>query len=253
VRDHAPLVPAAAAAALARGMAREPAERQRSAGELAFELANALEQGPSETRTVPLAAATTTSARRPAARRSPSFAAPLAAVLILLAAAAVVAAVLLAGGDDGDKQQADRPTQRQEQREQAQSPAQGDEASPDEGETGQTTETAPDETAPAETAPTDQPIDPAQGTALNEQGYVLMQQGDYAGAVPVLRKAVASWPEDSTDLNYAYALYNLGASLNRSGNPAEAIPYLEKRLNWSNQRGVVKKELELARQNAGQG
>ena len=80
-----------------------------------------------------------------------------------------------------------------------------------------------------------------------------MGQGDFAGAVPVLRQAVASWPEDSTDLEYAYALFNLGKSLNQSGSPAEAIPFLEKRLNWPNQRGVVKKELELARQNAGQG
>ena len=78
-----------------------------------------------------------------------------------------------------------------------------------------------------------------------------MGQGDYAGAVPLLQKAVASWPEDSSDLNYAYALYNLGASLNRSGRSAEAIPYLEKRLNWSNQRGVVMKELRQARANAG--
>ena len=79
-----------------------------------------------------------------------------------------------------------------------------------------------------------------------------MGQGDFAGAVPILRQAVASWPEDSIDLEYAYALYNLGASLNRSGQSAEAIPYLEKRLNWSNQRGVVKKELKLAQKNAGQ-
>jgi eukaryotic-like serine/threonine-protein kinase len=265
VRDHAPSVPAAAAAALARGTASEPAERQRSAGELAFELANALERGRrerSEARTLPLAASAPVprtappvappASRTSASRRARSFAGPLAAVLILLAAAAVVAAVLLAGGNDGDKPQADRPTQ-QEQREQAQSPAQSDEASPDEGETGQTTETNPAEPDPAESAPADAPIDPAQGTALNEQGYALMQQGDYAGAVPVLRRAVASWPEDSTDLDYAYALYNLGASLNRSGSPAEAIPYLEKRLNWSNQRGVVKRELEDAQRNAGQG
>jgi eukaryotic-like serine/threonine-protein kinase len=265
VRDHTPSVPAAAAAALARGMAREPTERQRSAGELAFELGNALEQGGperSETRTLPLAApataSSTTASRTTASRRSPSFAGPLAAGLIALAAAAVVAAVLLAGGGDGDNQQADRPDQGgsaergQEQREQG--PATGDQAAGDEaGDQGQSTETAPAEPAPTEPAPGDQPIDPAQGNALNEQGYALMQQGDYAGAVTVLRKAVASWPEDSTDLNYAYALYNLGASLNRSGNPAEAIPYLEKRLNWSNQRGIVKQELKDAQRNAGQG
>ncbi len=283
VRDHAPDVPAAAAAALTRGMSREPVERQHSAGELAFELANALERSRperarparGETRTLPLAAPTPASrtaapasppasgrsptarhasASRPPSRRSRSFAGPLAAGLIALAAAAVIAAVLLAGGNDGDKQQADRPTQKQAQRDQAQAPSQSDESTGDQAQDdGQATEAAPAEPAPAEPPPADGPVDPAQGIALNEQGYGLMQQGDYAGAVPLLRKAVASWPEDSTDLNYAYALYNLGAALNRSGNPAEAIPYLEKRLNWPNQRGVVKKELKDAQRNAGQG
>jgi len=244
VRDFAPELPAAAAAALARGMAREPAERQRSAGELAFELTNALERG--ESHTLPLATTTTPLAQVPSSRRSPSFAGPLAAGLIALAAVAVVAAVLLAGGGDGDNQQADRPARDE--------PAQRDQGQRDQGEREQPpAEQEPAESAPAEPAPADQPLDSAQGTALNEQGYALMQQGDYAGAVPVLRKAVASWPGDSTDLNYAYALYNLGASLNRSGSAAEAIPYLEKRLNWSNQRGIVKQELKDAQRNAGQG
>jgi serine/threonine-protein kinase len=307
VRDHAPDLPAAAAAALARGMAREPSERQGSAGELALELANALggerrehtALARGETRTLPLAAApaplaaappspaapasrtpgarsdasvarsgepasptasaSRTSASRSttsASRRSPSFAGPLAAGLIALAAVAVVAAVLLSGGGDGDGRQADRPAQSgSAQRDQAQSnQAERDQARSEQTQSEQEqAEQTPAEPAPAEPAPADQAVDPAQGTALNEQGYALMQQGDYGGAVPVLRKAVASWPEDSTDLNYAYALYNLGVSLNRSGSPDEAIPYLEKRLNWSNQRGIVKKELKDAQQNAGQG
>ncbi len=80
-----------------------------------------------------------------------------------------------------------------------------------------------------------------------------MQQGDYAGAVPILQQAVASFPEDSQDLNYAYALFNLGKSLNRSGSPDEAIPYLEKRLNWPDQRETVQAELDLAKRNAGEG
>ena len=37
------------------------------------------------------------------------------------------------------------------------------------------------------------------------------------------------------------------------GRPKEAIPYLEQRLGWANQQGIVKQELRLARQNAGQG
>ncbi|MBA3263541.1 MAG: tetratricopeptide repeat protein [Thermoleophilaceae bacterium] len=116
----------------------------------------------------------------------------------------------------------------------------------------------PAESTPAEPdpAPAEQPaapIDPARGIELNEQGFALMGRGDFAAAVPVLEQAVASWPEDSSDLNYAYALFNLGKSLNRAGRASEAIPYLEKRLNWANQRGVVKQELKLARKNAGQG
>jgi tetratricopeptide (TPR) repeat protein len=157
---------------------------------------------------------------------------PIAVLLIALAAAAVIAAVLLAGGEEESPQKAKRQPAQQRQaprREKAQAPAQ--------------VETTTTTTTTAGPAPS--------GAALNEQGFALMQRGDFAGALPVLRRAVASWPEDSTDLEYAYALFNLGATLNRTGHPDEAIPYLEKRLNWSNQRGVVKKELKLARQQAG--
>jgi serine/threonine protein kinase len=225
VRQLAPDVPPAAAEVLARGMARSPAERSRSAGELATELGRGLERRATE-RTAP------TRPLGPArVRRQRSLAGPVAVLLIALAGAAVVGAVLLAGRHGNDSQkQTDQPSARRE------APRQ------------QTETQAPPATTPADSQPT---IDPAQGAALNEQGFALMGQGDFAGAVPILRRAVASWPEDSTELEYAYALYNLGVSLNRSGHPDEAIPYLEKRLNWSNQKGVVKKELELARKNAG--
>ncbi|HYN52376.1 MAG TPA: tetratricopeptide repeat protein, partial [Thermoleophilaceae bacterium] len=87
--------------------------------------------------------------------------------------------------------------------------------------------------------------------ALNEQGFALMQQGDFAGAVPLLEQAVASYPEDSQDIGYAYALFNLGKSLNRSGRSAEAIPFLERRLVFPDQRETVQRELDLARANSG--
>jgi eukaryotic-like serine/threonine-protein kinase len=49
-------------------------------------------------------------------------------------------------------------------------------------------------------------------------------------------------------IDYAYALYNLGNALRLSGRPADAIPYLEERLKISNyKRGVVKQELKTAR------
>ena len=113
----------------------------------------------------------------------------------------------------------------------------------------------------ASAAPEEQPaaedqsstVDPARGARLNDQGFALMSRGDFAGAVPLLEQAVASWPEDSRELTYAYALFNLGKSLNRSGRAEEAIPYLEKRLTWDDQRETVQAELDLARRTAAAG
>jgi eukaryotic-like serine/threonine-protein kinase len=237
VRSHVPDLPAAAADALTRGMALDPAERPRTAVRLAAELADALRR--------PLRPEPTTAPLRPAPRASRRpLAGVLATAVLALVAAAVVAAVMLSNDGDDDGQRSERPAQGKQ--------SQAQQREPESSETAQ----EPSEPAPAEqpAAPdTSASVDPARGAALNEQGFALMGQGDFAGAVPLLRQAVGSWPEDSTDLEYAYALFNLGKALNQSGSPAEAIPYLEKRLNWSNQRGVVKQELKLARQNAGQG
>jgi tetratricopeptide (TPR) repeat protein len=80
-----------------------------------------------------------------------------------------------------------------------------------------------------------------------------MRQGRYAEAVPVLRRAVAAFPAGTNDVRYAYALYNLGRALRLSGHPGEAIPVLERRLRIPNQTEVVRRELEAARRDAGQG
>jgi tetratricopeptide (TPR) repeat protein len=77
-----------------------------------------------------------------------------------------------------------------------------------------------------------------------------MREGRYAEAVPLLRRAVAGYPKDSTEIGYAYALYNLGRSLRMSGRPAEAIPLLERRLRFPNQRATVLRELAAARREA---
>src|ERR687892_2055754 len=239
IRDVMPSASPQAAEVLARAMARDPGERPGSAGELATGLSRALEEPPTApTRAVPPTAATRAAPRpapvpapAPAAAKPPPPTGParrtggprgkrpvgavaLALALLALAAAGVIAAVLSSGGDDGEPQQADRGQEPQEQ-------------------TGS--------------------FDPARGAQLNEEGFALMQSGDYAGAVPILQEAVASWPDDSQDINYAYALFNLGKSLNRAGRPDEAIPYLEKRLNWNDQRDTVQAELDLAKRRAGRG
>ena len=78
-----------------------------------------------------------------------------------------------------------------------------------------------------------------------------MLSGDYQHAIPVLRQAVAAAPHGS--LTYAYALYDLGRSLRLAGDPQAAIPILQQRLQIPDQTGVVKQELALAQQAAGQG
>ena len=59
--------------------------------------------------------------------------------------------------------------------------------------------------------------------------------------------------ERKGEIGYAYALYNLGNALRLSGRPADAIPFLQERLQVSNyKRGIVEKELKTAQQQAGQ-
>ena len=65
---------------------------------------------------------------------------------------------------------------------------------------------------------------------LNDLGFSLINEGRYDEAIPVLERAVDSYEPGSTDLTYAYALFNLGQALRLAGRPEEAIPVLEQRL-----------------------
>jgi eukaryotic-like serine/threonine-protein kinase len=116
-----------------------------------------------------------------------------------------------------------------------------------------TTPTTDTPTPPAEAAPPTSSSDPSTaGAQLNDEGYSLIQQGRYAEAIPVLRRAVASFSQGTTDLNFAYALFNLGHALRMAGHPEEAIPILEQRLEIPNQTQTVQTELDAARAAAGQ-
>ena len=118
----------------------------------------------------------------------------------------------------------------------------------------------PKEDAPAAPAPAPEEeqsdtgtYDPARGAALNNEGFNLMNAGDYEGAVTKLQEAVDSFPPGTDDINYAYALFNLGKSLRLAGRPDEAIPILEQRLEIPNQTDAVKEELKLAKKDAKKG
>jgi serine/threonine-protein kinase len=92
----------------------------------------------------------------------------------------------------------------------------------------------------------------AAGAQLNEEGYSLIQEGRYDEAVPVLQRAVAAFPEGTTDINYAYALFNLGHALRMAGQPDKAIPVLERRVQIPDQTQTVQAELDAARAAAGE-
>lgn len=93
--------------------------------------------------------------------------------------------------------------------------------------------------------------DPELGSALNQEGFAMIQAGRPEEAVPVLEEAVEAFPADSDELDYAYALFNLGNALRLSGRPEEAIPILERRLEIPNQTATVREELEAAKSEAG--
>jgi len=175
-----------------------------------------------------------------------------ATILGAVAAATIVALVALSGGDSssgGSGQQVARGAGESNSAAAASEAAGSPEA--DESE-----QPAPPSEATGGTdgalPPEPTGSDPAGGAALNEQGFAMIQAGEYEAAVPILEEAVSSFPEGTSDLNYAYSLYNLGNALRLSGQPEEAIPVLERRLEIPNQEGEVRKELEAAYAEAGE-
>jgi tetratricopeptide (TPR) repeat protein len=288
LRSRWPDAPARAAELLEQAMAEDPQDRPATAGALGKGLPRALGEGARPTavtrrleeRTRPARFERHTAAAavetRPARSPSRVWTAPrrknrarlvglgLAAVLLAIAVAAVV--VVLGSGDGEDPASsrgagareeprgASEQTQREPEREQrAQEPAPPPAAEETPPPTEEPAAPAPAEQAPQEQAPPEQSsgTDLAEGARLNNQGFQLMSEGRYEEAIPILQRAVDSFPAGTSDLNYAYALFNLGQSLRLAGRPDEAIPILEQRLEIPNQTGIVRRELELARRDAG--
>ena len=103
-------------------------------------------------------------------------------------------------------------------------------------------------------------VSPALAAQLEARGHALLGEAQFAGAISVLKQAVAATgeklesclePSSETCLTYAYALYDLGRALRLDRQPGTAVPILERRLQIDNQRPAVQSELELARREAG--
>jgi hypothetical protein len=109
--------------------------------------------------------------------------------------------------------------------------------------------------APSGTAPAPAPDDGRSAAAIDNAGYAMLP-ADPQGALPLLARAVEKFRAagDRSSTDYAFSLYNYGWALRLAGRPAEAIPLLEERLRISNfKRGIVRKELKTAEKAAAAG
>ena len=252
---------------LATGMAKDPAERPATAADFMDALEVALDgepvaAGAPTAVTAPVAAATPRPPTRSfhaaptrTKRRWPGLAALGALAAVAGAAIAIAAGT---GGKGNGATTAKHTTSA------AQSTSKAKSQPKTETTQSQATTQAPAQTTqPAQTtapAQSTQTPPPAQAKAddpvgLNDQGFALIGQGKPNDAVAPLQRSVEAFRAQGRkgDIGYAYALYNLGNALRLSGRPAEAIPFLQERLQVSNyKRGIVKKELKTAQQQAAQ-
>ncbi|MFL5872812.1 MAG: protein kinase domain-containing protein [Solirubrobacterales bacterium] len=167
------------------------------------------------------------------------------AMAVFLAAVVAIAAIVLSEGDGSNSPRSAQA------KPQSASPKQQQATSKEPSAEEATSEASAEEAVTTASAPVAEGADPERGAALNEEGFSLLQAGDYESAVPVLEEAVAAFPAGSEELEYAYALFNLGKALRLSGRAEEAIPVLERRLEIPNQTGTVEEELAAARAEAG--
>ena len=211
-----------------RALAKDPAARYPTAVDFVAELRDALAQAAGTTgRIVPVARPSGSGARR---------AALVAALLLIAAGAGAVIAALVTGGHNTAQQVVTRRVT---------GPA-GQVTTVHQTITHQQTVTtaAP---PPPPPPPPPAPVGGSGGHSLNDQGYRLIQQGNYAGAVPLLqqsvRKLTGTGPSDPYE---GYANYNLGYALYKSGRCSEAVPYFQRAIQLEPDRSEPRAFLKRA-------
>jgi len=194
---------------LTRALAKDPAARPASCAELVADLADTFRNAEAATRVLPplLPTRAEVEPERPRALHRPRRRRTKILVLgaLALALAGVGLAALLGSTLDSGEG-AERTTR----------PPISTTTEITPPTTVTETTTATETTSPPTTAPslpttteiTPPATTPANGVALNNEGFALMQDGDYAGALPLLERAVAAL-SGSGSLSEAYASYNL--------------------------------------------
>jgi serine/threonine-protein kinase len=192
----------------ATALAKDPARRYGSAGELVADLRSALRQEAGATRVIAIPPERTVGPASapvppPRGRRHGGRfrrLAPLLALLAMLSLGGVALAAALTSDDDPTTQTTAPP--RTVERTVTQ-----------QGETITVTTTTeaeppPETTATTNTSTAETPPPSGSASSLNDEGYSRMQAGDYQGALPLLEQAVAQ-AQGSGTLTEAYASYNL--------------------------------------------
>jgi eukaryotic-like serine/threonine-protein kinase len=190
-----------------RALAKDPARRYGSAREFVADLRDALSRSAGTTAVLESGPATQ--------RRARGYLLPLALLLAAGATGAIVAAIVTSG--DSSPTVVTRTV-----------------AGP--GGTTTVRQTVTHQTTAATPAPPPPPPPPrppaagsADGHTLNDNGYTLQQQGNYAAALPLLQQAVqklaGTGPSDPYE---GYANYNLGYTLYKLGRCPEAVTYLKR-------------------------
>jgi eukaryotic-like serine/threonine-protein kinase len=212
---------------LQRALAKDPADRPSTCAELVAELRAALTGAATKTRVAPPPVVATGTPTRPMqptggpASRGPSNRALAIGAATLLAAGAVVAGLLGVALDDDSSRQA-----REEGRtttQETQPPTTTQETTQETmTQTTETTETT--ETQTTETEPT---TSISEAEALNNQGYELMQAGDFAGARPLVEQALRTL-QGTGRLSEAYASYNVAYTRFALGSCDGVLPLLDR-------------------------
>jgi eukaryotic-like serine/threonine-protein kinase len=221
ISEVRPGLPAELDAVFRRALAKDPAQRYETGGELVSALRTAFAAAAGATRR--FAAATPVRAER--ARAPVGQWTMLGALLALAAIGGAIAAIVLSGGGSGPKT-AHRSAARTV--------------------TTVLTEQGRTVTTPARAGSAGSGFGSLSGLQLNNTGYTKMLAGDFASALPLLRQAVAKL----TGVGYpneAYANYNLGYTLLQLGRCDEAISYLEQAKTLEPQRHEPKDALQRAR------
>jgi serine/threonine-protein kinase len=250
-----PKLPHALDDVLARGLAKRPEDRWPTASEFAEAVEVALRESPAVAASTPTviapkrterdASPLLTPVRRSRSHRGPALAALAAAVIGVVIAA--VASGAFSGGSTPSKTAASHASGTATKVARTHHPAGTHHKAHKPAASGQTTSsTQATVTGSPAAATTNAPT----ADTLEAQGHQLMDSGNYAAAVPVLRQAVSAASPSS--LTYAYALYDLGRSLRLSGDPRAAIPVLYQRLQIPNQTDTVRTELQAALRAVGQ-